>query len=145
MGADWIYSHSPVGLNLKTREFLITKEGKEVVTFVDETMPARNQLVGAKKLCKMLKKGVVGAVVVLSNESDNSKFNSVELPIEIQKLLDEYNDIFKESEELPPQRTIDHIIPLIHPDQVTSQRAYRLPHHKKNAMETLIDSYSNPT
>jgi hypothetical protein len=27
-GVDWIFTHSPVGLNLKTREFSVTKNGK---------------------------------------------------------------------------------------------------------------------
>jgi len=33
LGADWIYDHSPVGLNLKTRELTITKNGTQHVTF----------------------------------------------------------------------------------------------------------------
>lgn len=36
LGAEWIYTHSPVGLDLKKREFSITKDGKELITFKEE-------------------------------------------------------------------------------------------------------------
>lgn len=38
LGADWIFTHSPVGLNLKTREFYITQYGDKLITFKDESL-----------------------------------------------------------------------------------------------------------
>jgi hypothetical protein len=46
LGADWIYTHSPVGLDLRRREFSITKEGTHLVTFSDETILNSNQVIG---------------------------------------------------------------------------------------------------
>ena len=129
-GADWIYAHSPVGLNLKTREFSITKNSEIVVTFVDETLPAKHHTISAKQLCKMLKKGAVGAVMVLRNDNGDAKQQSVPIPHELHRLLLEYDDIFQEPKELPPQRQIDHTIPLIDPAKQVNQRAYRMPHHQ---------------
>lgn len=56
LGADWIYTHSLVDLNVRTRDFSITKEGKDIITFSGETLLDRNVLISTKKLCKLLKK-----------------------------------------------------------------------------------------
>jgi hypothetical protein len=41
LGCDWIYDYSPVGLNLKTRDFIIEKEGPKI-KFLDETLPNKH-------------------------------------------------------------------------------------------------------
>jgi hypothetical protein len=64
LGCHWIYEFSPVGLNLKTRDFTIEKEG-QMICFKDETLPNAKFLVSHKKMEKLLKKGAVGAVVYL--------------------------------------------------------------------------------
>ena len=56
LGADWLFTHSPVGLNLKTREFTITKYGVSAVTFADETISAQQMDISPKKLCKLQRK-----------------------------------------------------------------------------------------
>jgi hypothetical protein len=64
LGWDLILEFSPVGLNLKTREFTIEKEGQKIC-FKDEILPNANFLVSHKKMEKLLQKGAVGAVVYL--------------------------------------------------------------------------------
>lgn len=54
--ADWLYTHSPVGLDLRKREFSICKNGQALVTFVDETIQPKHQQIGARKLYQLLKK-----------------------------------------------------------------------------------------
>lgn len=49
LGADWIYTHSPVGLDLKKREFSITKDGKATVTFQEENATSSCQLISTRK------------------------------------------------------------------------------------------------
>jgi len=56
LGADWLLVHIPVGLNLKTREFTITKYGSSLLTFQDESIPPKHLLIGPKKLYQLLKK-----------------------------------------------------------------------------------------
>jgi hypothetical protein len=56
LGCDWLYEYSLVGLNLKSREFTLEKEGTKL-TFLDETLPNKHILVtqkneeAAKKRC----------------------------------------------------------------------------------------------
>lgn len=51
--ADWIYEHSPVGLNLKRKEFSITKNGNSLVTFTDDLAHCSFQLIGAKSFVSL--------------------------------------------------------------------------------------------
>jgi hypothetical protein len=53
--------------------------------------------------------------------------------------MEKYQDIFSEPTTPPPSRECDHTIPRLPEAKVVNQRAYRLPHHKKNIMEKLIE------
>jgi hypothetical protein len=80
LGCDWIYDYSPVGLNLKTREFTIEKVGQRI-TFKDETLPSKHFLVTHRKMQKLLRKGVLGVVlyvqVVQMNTPDKITMPSI--------------------------------------------------------------------
>jgi hypothetical protein len=138
LGADWIYEHNPIGLDLRRREFSITKDGKDLVTFLDETVTDHHQIIGAKKLHTLLKKRAIGAVIILNNSSEQGPQVPTELPPEIQVVLTEFSDVFQEPTELPPTRVVDHAIPLVIEGEDINQRPYRLPYHKKNVMEELV-------
>lgn len=139
LGADWIFTHSPVGLDLKTREFSITKNGEKIITFVDEDKPAKHLLIGTKKLCQLLKKRVLSTVILMNQTTTNEEPKETEdIPEQIANLLKEFEDVFQEPTELPPYRKVDHAIALLDESKVVNQRPYRLPFHQKNAMEDLI-------
>jgi len=139
LGADWIYTHSPVGLDLKRRELSITKEGTHLLTFSDQLAYPAKHIIGTRKLCKLLKKKAVGAMVVLQNHGSPKDCPLPQsIPREVASLLSEFMDVFQEPQELPPQRSVDHSISLVDDSKPIHQRPYRLAHHQKNAMEELI-------
>jgi hypothetical protein len=139
LGADLIHARNPVGLDLRTRQFPITENGGSMVSFVDETLPNHNLLIGPKKLYQLLQKKVVGVVVVLGTNTDNfvEAQTQQELPTEIQ-VLKEFNTVFQEPKTLPPEGSVDHAISLMDMNKKINQSPYRLPHHQKDAMEELI-------
>ena len=138
LGADWIFNHSPVALDLKRRELSITKGNSQIVTLVDEMVHPHGLVIGTKKLCHLLKHKAVGAVVVLQNSQLKQSFPSGDIHPSISALLQEFHDVFQEPSDLPPQRAVDHGIPLIDSAKFINRRPYRLPHHQKDAMEDLI-------
>jgi len=139
LGADWIFTHSPLGLDLKRRELSITKDGKQLITFSDQLAFPAGHILSTRKLCKLLKKKAVGALVVLQSHVTSSESRSIQqVPPEIAQLLSEFQDVFQEPQELPPQRSVDHSIPLLDNSKTIHQRPYRLAHHQKNAMEDLV-------
>uniref|UniRef100_A0A0E0B471 Uncharacterized protein n=1 Tax=Oryza glumipatula TaxID=40148 RepID=A0A0E0B471_9ORYZ len=62
-GCDWIYLHSPLSLNLKTRELTIFKDGTTAMTLPDITIPPSTFLVNAHQVTKLLHQDVVGDVL----------------------------------------------------------------------------------
>jgi hypothetical protein len=95
---------------------------------VDEALLPKHLLIGTKKLCQLLQRRVVSNVILLHN-SDASACTSIDLqiPDEIQPLLQEFGYIFKEPIELPPKRKVDHAIALLDGTKIVNQRPYRLP------------------
>jgi hypothetical protein len=124
-----------VGINMKTREFTIEKEGQKLC-FKEETLPNANFLVSHKKMKKLLQKGAVGAMVYLHKLQVQEP--NTPIPTLLQKLLEKFREVFAEPSTLPPQREIDHTIPLQPGAKIVNSRPYRLSHHQKDTMETLI-------
>jgi hypothetical protein len=83
-----------------------------------------------------LQKGAVGAVVYLHKlhvqELDKST------PPSLQRLLEQFNDVFAKPKQLPPQRDVDHKIPLQPGAEIVKTRPYILSHHQNDTMEPLI-------
>jgi hypothetical protein len=57
---------------------------------------------------------------------------------DLHKLLDNFAEIFAESQGLPPKRQHDHQIPLKPRAGPVSVRPYRYPHYQKNEIEKIV-------
>jgi hypothetical protein len=124
-----------VGINLKTREFTIEKNGNKVC-FQDETLPNKKILVSHKKMNKLLNKGAIGAVIYVQKLQVEE--NTKALLPQLSDILTSFDDIFQEPSELPPARDIDHRIPLQKESEAVNTRPYRLSFKQKDTMEALI-------
>jgi hypothetical protein len=100
LGCDWIYDYNRVGLNLKTREFIIEKEGNQV-KLLDETLLNKNFLVTHKKMKKLLRKGAVGALLYV--QALQMADTELHAPPSIAALLQKYDQVFAEPTSLSPQ------------------------------------------
>ena len=110
-----------------------------MITFSDQLAFPAGHILSTRKLCKLLKKKAIGALVVLQSHVTSSESRPIQpVPPEIAQLLSEFQDVFQEPQELPPQRSVDHSIPLLDNSKTIHQRPYRLAHHQKNAMEDLV-------
>jgi hypothetical protein len=135
LGCDWIYEFSHVGLNLRTREFTIEKADQKIC-FKDETLPNEKFLVSHNKMKRLLHKGAMGAIVYIMKLHLQHP-GSVQHP-SLHELLDQFKDVFEEPTSLPPQRDVDHTIPLQPGADIVNTRTYRLSHSQKDTLEALI-------
>ena len=89
LGNDWILSHSPVGHNLKTREFSVTQNGAKLLTFRDENIVDKRITISTKKLFQLLKKRVCSSILVLNTHSVFPADSSTvpKIPSDIAKVL----------------------------------------------------------
>jgi hypothetical protein len=99
-------------------------------------LPDEKFLVSQKKMRKLLNKGEVGAVVYVQ-KLQLQQPESVQSPA-LQQLLDQYRDVFAKPTTLPPERDIDHTIPLQAGAEIVNSRPYMLSHTQKDTMEALI-------
>lgn len=60
------------------------------------------------------------------------------MPVEIQHLLDKYEDVFREPTELPPKRPCDHQITLVPRAQPVDVRPYRYAPVQKTEIERQL-------
>lgn len=56
----------------------------------------------------------------------------------LQDLLDQYEEVFKETKGLPPKREEEHAIVLLEGQDPINVRSYRYPHHHKNEIEKQV-------
>ena len=85
---------------------------------------------------KMLKQGAVGAFIYVQAMKTASTDSGI-VP-SLQQLLDKYSDVFQEPTQLPPERDVDHKIPLLNGAEIVNSRPYRLSHGQKDTIESLI-------
>lgn len=137
LGADWIFRHSPITLDLKQRELSITKEGK-LVEFQDFTKPGKHFLIDGHKMEKLIKKGAVGCVLQVNAMTEEERKEEAAVPADVQEVLSQFPGVMKEPKGLPPRRACDHVINLKPGSEPPNQRPYRVPHYQKEAMENII-------
>uniref|UniRef100_A0A0E0CJ50 Reverse transcriptase domain-containing protein n=1 Tax=Oryza meridionalis TaxID=40149 RepID=A0A0E0CJ50_9ORYZ len=94
-------------------------------------------MINAHHMTKLMTPGMVGAILYVK-PLQCSLLQVTPTPPELLPVLAAYADVFAEPHELPPSRDCDHSIPLLPGTKPVNVRPYRLPHHKKNAMEDLI-------
>ncbi|XP_026398885.1 uncharacterized protein LOC113294724 [Papaver somniferum] len=76
---------------------------------------------------------------LLQPSSLNTAINTTSVvPPMIQKLLSEYEDIFKIPNILPPERLHDHHIPLLPGSTPVNVRPYRYPYFQKDEIEKIV-------
>jgi len=68
--------------------------------------------------------------------------NHPTVPMEVEKLLEEFKDVFQEPQQLPPFRPKhDHQIPLIQGVDPVNKRPYRYVKNQKDIIDRLIQEY----
>jgi hypothetical protein len=98
-----------------------------------------DQVIEGYELEKEVGVHLVGALVqLLAIESQNyTAAKGVAAP-ELQKILETFQDIFKEPMGLPPNRAHDHCIPLQPRSQPVCSKPYRHPYYQKSEIERLV-------
>ena len=137
LGADWIFEHSPVELNLKTLTLKVQHESGQVM-FLDASLPQTADIPHSLNFQRLMDNSICGALLFVRHQQSDSENEGGHIPPEIEKVLEEFQDVFKEPTDLPPSRSCDHVIALEKDAKIVNQRCYRVPHHQKNVMEKLV-------
>lgn len=137
LGADWLAQYSPILMDYNVRYIAVTLSDGKMVQFTEDTLHKKPGIIPVEKLCTLMQK-VACAAVIYAYDTMEVAAPITPTPLALQPILDQFQDIFETPVDLPPVRTTDHAINLLPDHKVVNQRSYRLPHHQKEAMETIV-------
>ncbi|CAN6252738.1 unnamed protein product [Urochloa humidicola] len=150
IGADWLADHSPTWIHWKKKQMRFPLNGKRVVIFGIKDNTSGCKKISMGKLQGLLRRNDVHQVVHLRRQAPKSEaVHSLDstttvsipdpsVPVEVQEVVQHYSYLFKEPQNLPPQREDDHRIPLIPGAQPMNVRPYRYSLLQKTEIEKQI-------
>jgi hypothetical protein len=124
VGMDWLQSHSPMKIDWVNKWMHIRYAGEDV------------QIHGLYSSLPEL--SVIEVFMVQDEVSDAACLVQTTMPEFVQQLLDSFQHLFAEPNELPPRRAYDHSIPLRPRAQPVNVRPYRFPPAMKDEVEKQI-------
>ncbi|XP_026443847.1 uncharacterized protein LOC113344001 [Papaver somniferum] len=135
LGADWLKKLGDVTFNFAKLSASFLYKTKLIT--LQGTTPKHSFLMMSGEAVKNLflkhSHGVVAQLFSIHTTSTPPTTPAILLP-----LLQEYTDIFQEPSTLPPERSLDHKIPLQPNSSPVNQRAYNCPYVQKRVVEQLV-------
>ena len=91
------------------------------------------------QLRKLQGKGLISSMFQISLLQEVEPVAKSGIQGDIQKLLEEFEDVFKEPTALPPHRSMDHAIHLMPNSTPVNVKPYRYPYFQKNEIERQVE------
>lgn len=126
-GIQWLLSLGPIVWNFSnlTMQFKYEKQN----CMLQGIVPGLLQIVSSNQFVKCL--SLIGngpyPMLLTSEDQTTLTMQSNQLPLDLQDLLANFDDIFQVLTGLPPHQLQDHRIPLMDESQVVKVRPYRYP------------------
>jgi hypothetical protein len=121
------------------RQLTIGVQGK-LLTFKDHLFPEDKLLISSDQCNKLIANGATGYMLWYAADEKDQDVTNKNTPVSnpVNKLLQQFQDIFEAPTGLPPQRAGDHQIPLLPGAKPPNIRPYRMSHSPKDTVEQII-------
>lgn len=139
LGTQWLSTVGPILWDFAKLTMTFKMQEKEIK--LQGLTNILHQYVDPRKMSKAALKAHQGFLFQLNvtpNESQLQVAGDFELGKQLQTLLQQYEDLFQESLNLPPVRAADHRIPLVPGAGAVAVRTYRYPYYQKIEIEKQI-------
>lgn len=134
LGVDWMYQYSPISFDFKQLRISLANDKETIMLQGGVDNPIIKLMSGKSvKKCRT-EEAITKAVCNLSSETSTTGT----LPVEFTELLSQFSDIFEAPTSLPPERHLEHAIPLKSEVQPFKIKPYRYPHLKKTEIENQV-------
>lgn len=136
LGMNWLKKHSPMWIHWKRKLLRFSYEGARISLKGIKDSTSSCIKIKTKKLKGLVKKWGVAQVVHLCLVSTTC--SAVNIPPEIQQLVEQNSELFQDPQILPPSREFDHKIPLIPGVKPVNVKPYRYSPTQKDEIERQI-------
>lgn len=136
LGVQWLIELGTIMTNYKVLTMQFYWKGKEV-KLQGENILSTVPLKG-KTLNKMMSFDSISCFFQLQATKDHNSTAISIMPASIKGLLSQFQEVFDEPKTLPPNRDVDHRIPLDPSGKPVSIRPYRYPQFQKIEIERLV-------
>jgi hypothetical protein len=122
LGYDWLKTHSPMDFHWEDRTMTF-EEGQKIILEGVKPKTPQLQEISSEQLIKWTEGNDIWAVAVV----EEVQLEPGEQPVveEVNKLLEELQDMFAQPTTLPPSRFYDHQIPLLPNSVPVNSRPYK--------------------
>ncbi|XP_026398846.1 uncharacterized protein LOC113294680 [Papaver somniferum] len=135
LGADWLKNLGDVLFNLSKLCITFKHRGKKIALTGVPQKSSLNMMSGyaVNKFFQKHSHGIVGQLFSIYPSSAQPT-----TPSQITNLIHQFPDVFTEPKTLPPERTLDHKIPLKPNSEQVNLRPYRCLYIQKSVVENLV-------
>jgi hypothetical protein len=131
LGADYLEDNGPMWIDWKQKIMKFKLAGKKITLCGVKDDTSSCHVVSERGLKDLLNRSAITHLVELSvcaalvdTQELLTVSTEVHIPLPVQELLQTYKDLFAPPRSLPPQRAIDHQLPLVSGAQPVSVRSY---------------------
>lgn len=139
MGYDCLKTHSPMTCHWENRTLKFVANGKKIFLQGIRPPPLELQEIRVEQLAKWCAGNEVGAFAIVETLDTTAEQSP---PPEVQIVLYQYQDIFEDPKTLPPERPLDHTIPLLPNAIPVNSKPYRYSPLHKDEIEKQVNELS---
>lgn len=112
LGIDWLKTYGKVTFDFQHNSITILRDGQSLA-LKGITEGAKLRLITAKQWVQVQELQLENCCIINHCPREKNKPVEMGLPIALQEVLKKFEDIFEEPKGLPPQRSLNHKIPLL--------------------------------
>ncbi|XP_061360057.1 uncharacterized protein LOC133304100 [Gastrolobium bilobum] len=133
LGLEWLTGLGEIKANFKEMTLKFENGGNEVLLRGDPSLS--RAVASLKTIVKAINDGGTGFLI---EQREPQAEEPTESRQELDELLEEFQELFREPKGLPPRRAQDHAIVLKPGSQIANSRPYRYPPYQKTEIEKLV-------
>lgn len=138
LGMTWLEEHSPMNMQWAEKWFSFSLRGQQIKLQGLKVELDSCRVISGDHLYSMQKQDEIWCIVEVYSVEVQIKENKPQVPVLLQKLVEDYSEIFTEPGGTPPARAMTHSIPLLPGTAPFRLRPYRYTPFQKNEIEQQV-------
>jgi hypothetical protein len=136
LGFDWLITHSPINHHWEHKTIEFVYQGESITLHGIQQNALQLEGVPVEGMVKWLVGNDIWALAIVDVHLHHTEEQHSHPTVE--KLLQEFQDVFAAPSSLPPQRQYDHTIPILSSIVPVNSRPYRYSHLNKDEIERQV-------